>query len=331
MNEIWKQIIQSVVFGMVIPTALVNTVEKVVDRDPAEGQVISGVVQETVSESDQTSKLVWIPVLLEDGSVEMMELEEYVSRVVLGEVPASFETEALKAQAVAARTYTLYCVQTGDRHPMGAVCTDYRCCQAYQAPQDYLDCGGSEEGIERIRQAVQDTAGQVLCYDGELIVATYFASSGGMTEDAEEVWGQAFPYLTSVESPGEEDSAYYDDAVTVTAEQFQQTLGVTLNGTPDHWFGKVYESAGDGVGVIRIGGKLYGGTEIRSLFGLRSTIFSITTTADTVTFHTKGYGHRVGMSQYGADAMAASGSTYDEILTHYYTGITIEQYRSDSD
>ena len=324
MNEILKQIIQSVLFGMVLPSALVNTVETVTVKTPEP----EASVQETVqSDPDQ----VMIPVLLDTGEVELMELEEYVSRVVLGEVPTSFETEALKAQAVAARTYTLYCGQASARHAEGAVCTDYRCCQAYRDPQDYLENGGTVEALERVRQAVKDTAGEVLCYDGKLIVATYFASSGGVTEDAEEVWGQAYPYLTSVESPGEEDSAYYEDTKTFTAQEFQERLGVTLNGSPETWFGRVYGSLGGGVGVMRIGGRLYGGTEIRSLFGLRSTIFTVTTTADSVTFHTKGYGHRVGMSQYGADAMAVNGSTYQEILAHYYTGTTLEQYQPNSD
>ena len=170
----------------------------------------------------------------------------------------------------------------------------------------------------------------MLHYNDELIVATYFASSGGMTEDAEEVWGQALPYLTPVDSPGEEDSGYYNDSRTFTAEDFQQILGVRLNGSPENWIGRIYESLGSGVGVIRVGGKLYSGTEIRSLFGLRSTIFTVTTTTDSVTFHTRGYGHRVGMSQYGADAMAARGSTYDEILAHYYTGTTLTQYQPNS-
>lgn len=328
MNEILKQVIQSLLFGMVIPSAVVNAVGDVAQGPQNSEPGPSTTIQETVP--GQITPI-WIPVLLEDGNVEMMEMEEYVSRVVLGEVPSGFEMEALKAQAVAARTYTLYCGQTSDRHPMGAVCTDYRCCQAYQAPQDYLDCGGSEEGIQRVRQAVQETAGEVLCYNGELIVSTYFASSGGVTEDAEEVWGQAFPYLTSVDSPGEEESDYYDDEKTFSAQEFQKMLGVTLNGSPENWFGRVYESLGDGVGVIRIGGRLYGGTEIRSIFGLRSTIFTVTTTENSVTFHTKGYGHRVGMSQYGADAMAVAGSTYDEILAHYYTGTTLERYQPNSD
>ena len=320
MNEILKQVIQSVLYGVILPSALVNTMGNA--AAPPQVQV-----QQTVhTDSAQLS----IPVLLETGDVTMMDLEAYILRVVLGEVPSGFEDEALKAQAVAARTYTLYCGQASDRHPMGAVCTDYRCCQAYREPEDYLDQGGTEAGLQKVRQAVMSTAGEVLYYDGELIVATYFASSGGVTEDAEEVWGQALPYLVPVESPGEEDSGYYDEEKSFTAEEFQKILGRTLNGSPESWFGRVYESLGDGVGVIRIGGRLYSGTEIRSMFGLRSTVFTVIATSNSVTFRTRGYGHRVGMSQYGADAMAAGGSTYEQILAHYYRGTTLEQYQPDS-
>lgn len=324
MNEFWKQITQSALLGVMLPSALANTMGAVTSTHPESENTVQE--QQTTASSGLT-----VPVLLQSGVVEDMQLEEYITRVLLGEVPASFEMEALKAQAVAARTYTLYCGQTSDRHGEGAVCTDYRCCQAYQEPDSYLRSGGTQAELDKVRQAVEETAGQVLRYNGELIVATYFASSGGVTEDAQEVWGQAYPYLSSVDSPGEETEGEYDESKTFTAEEFQQILGVQLSGTPENWFGRVYESLGEGVGVIRIGGRLYGGTEIRSLFGLRSTVFTVTTTENSVTFHTRGYGHRVGMSQYGANAMAQSGSTYEEILAHYYTGTTLEPYYGGGD
>jgi stage II sporulation protein D len=248
---------------------------------------------------------------------------------VLGEVPASFEIEALKAQAVAARTYTLRCIQEGDRHPDGAVCTDYKCCQAYCEPDEYLRSGGTQANIDKVFGAVNQTAGQVVCYDGELIYATYFASSGGITEDAREVWGQAFPYLVSVSSPGEKDTAYHGEKLTFTTSEFQERLGVTLQGSPEVWFGKVRYTVGGGVDAIRIGARLYSGLELRRAFGLRSTIFTVSASAETITFETKGYGHRVGLSQYGADAMAVAGYDYDGILAHYYRGTTIETFDQD--
>lgn len=328
MKVLCKQLFQSFVLGAVLPGVIFSAALRL---------TVSGapVQKPTPDEGDQTlpeiqAKPRRIPVLLEDGVVEM-ELESYITRVVLGEVAASFHPEALKAQAVAARTYTLRCVAGGDKHPQGAVCTDYRCCQAYREPEEYLSSGGTREGLDKISAAVEGTAGEVLYYGDALICATYFASSGGVTEDAREVWGQAYPYLVSVESPGEEDCGYYEQTVTFDAEEFRQRLGVSLRGTPKDWFGMVTYTDGEGVDLMRVGGKLYTGVELRSKLGLRSTVFTVSTTEDTVTFDTRGYGHRVGMSQHGANAMASAGSDYVQILAHYYTGATLSQYLSDGD
>lgn len=316
MKLIWNNMLQSIIMGAILPGMMFST--GVSTAQPAEPPI---------EEVQVESSPVYIPVLKSDGQICSMNLEDYIGRVVLGEMPASFETEALKAQAVAARTYTLRCVLEGDRHPDGAVCTDYRCCQAYREPEEYLRSGGSQENVDKVLAAAAGTAGEVICYGGELIYATYFASSGGITEDAQEVWGQSFPYLVSVSSPGEQDTAYHGEQKTISAAEFQELLGVTLNGSPEIWFGKVRYTVGGGVDAMRIGARLYSGLELRQIFGLRSTIFTVTTTQDSITFETMGYGHRVGMSQYGADAMAVAGHSYDEILAHYYNGTGIEQYR----
>ena len=142
-------------------------------------------------------------------------------------------------------------------------------------------------------------------------------------EDAAAVWGTDFPYLQAVASPGEEKAAHYTDTVRFSAEAFQDALGVKLSGSPGSWFRDVTYTDGGGVDTIVIGGTSYKGTSLRSALGLRSTAFSISTTEDTVTITTRGYGHRVGMSQYGADAMAVTGSTCQEILVHYYPGTTL--------
>ena len=318
MKLIWNHMLQSIIMGAILPGMMFST-----------GSNAAQPVEPPIQEVQEAPAPVYIPVLKSDGQIHSMNLEDYIGRVVLGEMPASFETEALKAQAVAARTYTLRCVLEGDRHPEGAVCTDYRCCQAYREPEEYLQSGGSRENVDKVLGAAAGTAGEVICYEGELIYATYFASSGGITEDACEVWGQSFPYLVSVSSPDEQDTAYHGEQKTFTAAEFQQLLGVTLNGSPEIWFGKVRYTVGGGVDAMRIGARLYSGLELRRIFGLRSTIFTVTTTQDSVTFETKGYGHRVGMSQYGADAMAVAGHSYDEILAHYYNGTSIEQYRGD--
>ncbi len=260
--------------------------------------------------------------VLQDGKRCEMELEEYIVGVVLGEMPANFELDALKAQAVVARTYTLKTCMKRSRHD-GAVCTKSSCCQAYRDPQSYVENGGSEKSLLRVRQAVEETCGQVLTYGGELIDATYFSCSGGSTEDAAAVWGYDVPYLQAVDSPGEEDASVYARQVTFTASEFQEKLAVRLSGAPKTWFGKVIYTDGGGVATMEIGGVVYRGTTIRSLLKLRSTNFTVQVTGEHITIYTKGYGHWVGMSQYGADAMAVAGSSYLQILSHYYQGTTL--------
>jgi len=255
-----------------------------------------------------------------DGTVVSVELEEYLVGAVLGEMPASFEQEALKAQAVAARTYAWKACLTRGRHPDGSVCGDYACYQAYISPEEYLEKGGLQRSIDKIRAAVSATAGEVLTYEGELIEATYFSCSGGRTEDAIAVWGSDFPYLRSVESPGEEDAAWFTDEMVFSRAELENALGVSLKDGSDDWFAEITYTAGGGVQTIRIGDLLFPGTKLRSLLGLRSTAFSVRTEGDTAVFTTRGYGHRVGMSQYGADAMAEDGADYSQILAHYYSG-----------
>lgn len=327
--RIMKQILQSLMLGTVIPGLIFSAAADLKGNTAAFKEEKPGSVQTGPAQEEPEPAPVTIPVLKGDGQVVDMELEEYICRVVLGEMPASFEVEALKAQAVAARTYTLRSVG-GSKHPDGAVCTSYKCCQAYCEPEGYIRNGGTLANVEKVFGAVRQTAGQVLYYNDKLIMATYFSSAGGTTEDAKEVWGTAFPYLTVVSSP-EGDDRYNGETVTFTAKEFQTLLGVTLKGKPASWFGVVTYTVGGGVDQIRIGGKLYDGVELRGILGLRSTDFTVTTTDTSVTFTTNGYGHRVGMSQYGADAMAATGSDYQQILYHYYTGTELGQYIPDND
>ena len=263
--------------------------------------------------------------VLNNGTVEDMDLETYIFHVVLAEMPATFELNALKAQAVVARTYTMRRKQGTPKHENAVVCTDSTCCQAYKTPAAYLANGGTQSDLDRVKKAVKDTAGEVILYQGHLIEATYFSCSGGLTEDAKAVWGQEIPYLKSTESPGEEDATYFVDTVYFSQNEFERILGCNISGSSDTWISDTTYTNGQGIDTIRIGGKLYKGTELRKLLGLRSTAFVISAIGDTVVITTKGYGHRVGMSQYGADAMAVSGSNYRQILSHYYTGTTLSK------
>lgn len=270
-----------------------------------------------------------IPVMYADGTIEMIELDQYIVGVVCAEMPADFAHEALKAQAIVARTYALKRTMTGVKHTQNAVCTNASCCQAYCSQKNFLEAGGSREQLDKVQLAVSQTTGQVLTYYGDLIEATYFSCSGGKTEEALAVWGAQIPYLQSVESPGEENATHYIDTVSFTKDEFFDRLGCDLSGMSSSWIGKVTYTAGGGVETIELGGQEFTGIEMRQRLGLRSTAFVITAVGDTVTITTKGYGHRVGMSQYGAEAMAASGCSVQEILAHYYPGTDVQIWQTD--
>ena len=316
MKRIRKEIGVALLMGWVVPGFLLWFGAALLEaRDVTDEDLIP----ETMISQQNNSRR--IPVRTGEA-VEQQALEDYLVGVVLAEMPASFEEEALKAQAVVARTYTLRANRTGGKHGDGSVCTDHTCCQAYIDPEEYRSRGGTRENVEKIRRAVMATAGQVLTYGGELIEATYFSCSGGSTEDAVAVWGNDYPYLQSVDSPGEEHAAHYTDTVTFTPAEFAGELGMIPSGRPTDWFGAVTYTDGGGVDTMVIGGKTYKGTELRQKLGLRSTAFTVSA-GEKITITTRGYGHRVGMSQYGADAMSMSGKGYEEILTHYYQGTVL--------
>lgn len=308
-SDVWT----AVILGLVVPGVLLNCGAAVIKLPPKEEPPTTTAIQETQPET------VELPALVRTGEqVKEGQLDAYLVGVVLAEMPASFEEEALKAQAVAARTYARKAWNTGGKHGDGSVCTDSGCCQAYISPEAYLEQGGTQEGLDKIHRAVAETSGQVLTYQGELIEATYFSSAGGSTESAVAVWGTDYPYLQAVESP----ETGKEETLTFTPADFQQALGRTLSGTPDSWFSQVRYTDGGGVASMTIAGEIYTGTALRSLLGLPSTAFAIEA-GDTITITTRGYGHRVGLSQYGADAMAVTGGDYREILAHYYPGTEI--------
>ena len=323
MKIIWKELLVCLLMGIALPGALVNLRE----NHPELNLIPQETVEETKSQmAEPLQGNPQIPVLLSDGAVRQMDMEEYLVGVVLAEMPASFEGEALKAQAVAARTYAGKAHLSGGKHGNGAVCTDATCCQAYITETSYLHNGGTQLGIEKVRGAVNATLGQVLTYNGELIEATYFSCSGGRTEDAPAVWGSDFPYLKAVDSPGEEESQHFKDTVIIPREKAEILLGLTLPENPAQWLGDVIKTPGNGIKTMEIGGRIYKGTELRTLLGLRSTQFTAQADDRGLVIETLGWGHRVGLSQYGADAMAVTGKSYDEILAHYYPGTVLSAY-----
>lgn len=270
-----KELLLSFLCGTVLPLAVVLAAGRLPPGQPRPAETES--VQETEaseppSDGTEAPRLTdaafAVEVLDDSGQTVQMDLEGYLLGVVLAEMPADFEPEALKAQAVVARTYT--CRRMGQgRHDPAAVCTDPGCCQAFRSKEEYLEAGGKEDSVQKVLRAVQETAGEVLTYEGALIDATYFSCSGGFTEDAVEVWGQDVPYLRAVESPGEETAPRFREEKSFSPEQFRQLTGVEGGGAPQGWFGAPARTDGGGVDRMEICGKTFTGPELRRLLGLQ--------------------------------------------------------------
>lgn len=271
-----------------------------------------------------------VRILTESGQVEELTMQEYLWRVVAAEMPAKFELEAMCAQAVCARTYTLWKAGT-NAHENADLCDNSACCQAYITPEEAAGRWGSltEVYTKHIASAVEKTDGQILTYEGRPIQAVFFSSSAPETEDAAAVWGGSLPYLVSVSSPEGEEVPNYYSSVVLTAEEVKALvadsgLGIKLAGDPSGWIRNVSYTGSGRVAELEVGGVTLSGSAARSLFGLRSACFEVIEDEGTFTFSVTGYGHGVGMSQYGANAMAAEGKTWQEIVCHYYTGVTIQ-------
>ena len=266
--------------------------------------------------------------------VNYIPLEEYIVRVISAEMPISYGLEALKAQAVAARTYTLYCLKNRNgSHKDGAdVCTDYRHCQAYNSPEKIQEVFNPSQN-SLFRQAVYDTTGQVLCFEGEVINSVYHASSDGATEDAKNVWGSEVPYLISVKSENENGMSGFYSSISLSFDGFTKKLEYA--GYDCKYASKnisTFTNESKRVEYVAINlenGEILKipGVEMRSIFALRSCSFDISVKGDNVVFDVRGYGHGVGMSQHGAKVMTQSGKTYEQVLLHYYSGCEVKNFK----
>ena len=265
--------------------------------------------------------------------VEEIPLDEYIYGTVSAEMPANFELEALKAQAVVSRTYTLYQIINGNKDHNGTeVCDDSNCCQAWISKEDRLakwDEDERDSNWEKIVKAANETAGMIITYDNEPINAFFHSNSGGTTEVVSNVWGgKDLPYLQSVETSGETDYSQYNSEVKLTKDELINKLKEKYQDIEINWDDadciKIIQYTDSGrVKTIKFGNKEIAGTEARTLLGLKSTNFSFKIDGDNVIFSVVGYGHGVGMSQTGADSMAKSGSNYEEIIKHFYTGVEV--------
>lgn len=323
-------IIMIILIVIVLPGSIVKTIiplKRAAPKSPQKGAE-PGIAPGTVTVYINSSQ-----------RIETMPLEEYVKGVVAAEMPASFEMEALKAQAVSARTYVYKRSKESEGggcnlHPGADVCDDPTHCQAMISKTQMLKKWGFfsyYHYLSKVSQAVDSTSGMVIQYNEKPIDPLFFSTSNGKTENSEDVWDTAFPYLKSVVSPGEEISPRFLSVKQVPMEDVSHKLRgkwpdlVFDPKDPTKQWKVEATSTGGRISTLNLGGKTVRGTEIRALFDLYSTDIKWEKSGDNVKFTCKGYGHGVGMSQYGANAMAQSGSNYVDILKHYYTGIEVKK------
>ncbi len=318
----------AVVFSMAFAPAAVNSVfSKSHESTVKNAQVITengGEFQQSTDLNSQTSQNSGQSAVIENED----EFEEYIVGVVAAEMPALYEQEALKAQAVAARTYAARSLQNGntvdDLIKSGG--------QAYNTVEEMQEKWGSnfDTYYNKIKSAVDETKGEIMVYNGEPILAAFHAISSGKTETAENVWENDEPYLQSVESPMDTTAEDYTAQTVMTEEEVisklqaqKPELSVAKGGFASQT--QVIERSEAGyIQTIQIGNVVFTGRQVREILGLRSSDFTITQSGENVIFTTKGYGHGAGMSQYGANALAQEGKGYKEILEYYYTDISFE-------
>jgi len=271
--------------------------------------------------------------------IKELDLEEYVTGVVAAEMPAEFGIEALKAQAVAARTYALAHVTelggTPCKYAKGANVCDTVLSQVYMTKEESVKAWGKDKGEEywdKIKKAVEGTAGQVLTYNNNLVMEPYyFSTSSGRTENSEDVFSDSIPYLRSVESPGEEDLKNTKSSKTFNYKEISRIINNNYNNAKvtssniKNQITVVDRTEAGSVKSIKVGNMTMTGSKFRTMLGLKSSNFIIKFNSDRVEIDCVGYGHDVGMSQYGADAMAKKGKNYVQILTHYYQGTAISK------
>lgn len=282
--------------------------------------------------AETEEKIVTVYIKDEDR-VEVMNEKQYLKEVVSAEMPASFEFEALKAQAVAARSYldtrrNAYAVSGApDVHKGADICTDYTHCKAWMPESKRREDWGADadKNWDKISRAVEDTDGEVITYNGEVISAVFHSTSSGKTESSKDVWGGDKPYLVSVDSPGDELSPKYHSEKVLTTDEFKKTVLENVEGADPskELVGNIERSSAGGILTVVLCGVTVKGTVFRKIFDLRSTNVNIENNGKTVRLDVRGYGHGVGMSQYGANYLASCGKNYMEILKTYYTGVEI--------
>jgi len=264
--------------------------------------------------------------------VEEVKLDEYIACVVSAEMPVSYEIEALKAQAIVARTYTIYKITTSKKHNNADICDKSTCCQAWISKENRLKRWNEDEANDnwnKIIQAVNETVGKIITYEGKPINAFFHANSGGKTQVPFYVWGgTGYPYLQVVETAGEENYKQYSSEAKFTKEEFVEKIkkehkDFKINFKEENCIEIKERDKSNRVLTVKFGNLNLSGVETRTLLGLRSANFTVEITEKEFLCKVIGYGHGVGMSQTGADALAKQGKNFEEIIKHFYTGVQI--------
>ncbi|MCI8353157.1 MAG: stage II sporulation protein D [Clostridia bacterium] len=267
------------------------------------------------------------------NEINEVPLDEYLYHVVSAEMPADFELEALKAQAVVARTYTIYKITNNEKkHGEADICDSASCCQAWISKENRLERWEEavrESNWNRIQNVVNSTKGKIITYEGKPINAFFHSNSGGTTEVPINVWGgSGYPYLQVVETAGEEEYSQYNSEVNLTKEEFinkikEKHSQLVIDFSLDDAISIKEKTDSGRVKTLKVGNIEIAGVEARTILGLRSTNFTFQIEGNNIKFTVIGYGHGVGMSQTGADALAKQGKNYEEIIKHFYVGVDI--------
>ena len=284
---------------------VINTNDNVINNEP--------IINENIVVDNNT----YITIQRTNGKIINLELEDYITGVVSSEMPALFHPEALKAQAIIARTYALKAMSKGK------ILTDSNSTQNYKDINQLKSLWGEKyySYYNKVKEAVSSTKGMYLTYNGSYIEAVYHSTSNGKTENSIYGWGNYYPYLVSVESPYDNLNPSFLVSTTLSYQKISDILGMDVN--VDTEFNVIDRTDGDRVKTIMVNDKSFSGTVFRNMIGLRSADFDVVKSDNGVIFTTRGYGHGVGMSQYGANGMAKNGYSYNQILSHYYPGTVI--------
>ncbi len=285
------------------------------------------VVTQTAKEKEDSFISVMSPLT---GKISKMDMREYIIGSVAAEMSALYHTEALKAQAVASYTYAKRVMEQNEKINGADITDSPDTHQGYINEDERKEKWGNkfDEYQNKIEAAVDEVFGSYMTYKGETVLAVYHSNSSGVTQSAENLWGSEIPYLVSVESQGDKLSPDYQAKSNFTESEFKacaKECGVKLSGNAEEWVGKITEDENGYAASIILGDEEVSASDYREAFGLRSTCFDVEYSDGEFTVTCRGYGHGVGMSQYGADYMARQGSTWQEILKHYYTGVEITE------